>query len=322
VVGASNEVPSDEALHAFFDRFLLRVPVAPVGDESFPALLALRASVPDAPPPLSAAERDAIARAAEAVALSDEAVAACTALRRWLAARSRALSDRRWRQWIALMRVAAASEGRREVDALDLWLAPYVASGTPQEVGELAQWFEAECADAAPQEAPWLTRAVQAFEKQLELEQSARDDPDAANSAGKLALARAIAGPSGASGGAGEAMVRIVSAELEDRQRRRYSSAHIAARVAQVEEILAQARAARDEVQTRAADLAARLAQRLWLPPAMAQRLQRALAQTLALLDALIDRLQQARAGYAELPLDPQLQEPAPQPVALESLAA
>ena len=31
VVAASNEVPSDEALHAFFDRFLLRVPVAPVG---------------------------------------------------------------------------------------------------------------------------------------------------------------------------------------------------------------------------------------------------------------------------------------------------
>ena len=42
VVGASNEVPSDEALHAFFDRFLLRVPVAPVGDASFAALLQLK----------------------------------------------------------------------------------------------------------------------------------------------------------------------------------------------------------------------------------------------------------------------------------------
>ena len=40
VVAASNEVPSDEALQAFHDRFLLRVPVAPVSDAAFAALLA------------------------------------------------------------------------------------------------------------------------------------------------------------------------------------------------------------------------------------------------------------------------------------------
>ena len=43
VVGASNEVPSDEALLAFYDRFLLRVPVVPVSDASFTALLTLPA---------------------------------------------------------------------------------------------------------------------------------------------------------------------------------------------------------------------------------------------------------------------------------------
>ncbi|MEY8688884.1 MAG: AAA family ATPase, partial [Leptothrix sp. (in: b-proteobacteria)] len=41
VVAASNEVPSDEALQAFHDRFLLRVPVAPVSDAAFAALLRL-----------------------------------------------------------------------------------------------------------------------------------------------------------------------------------------------------------------------------------------------------------------------------------------
>ncbi|MFM7971624.1 MAG: AAA family ATPase, partial [Betaproteobacteria bacterium] len=40
VVGASNETPEDEALQAFHDRFLLRVPVQPVGDASFEALVA------------------------------------------------------------------------------------------------------------------------------------------------------------------------------------------------------------------------------------------------------------------------------------------
>lgn len=320
VVGASNEVPSDDALHAFFDRFLLRVPVAPVGDASFAALLTLGPHTLDPPAPFTAADREAIAQAAEQVRLSDEAVQACTALRAWLAARARTLSDRRWRQWIALMRVAAASEGRAAVDALDLWLAPYVASGSPQEVGELALWFEAECVNAAPRDAPWLARAVQAFEKQLEIEQSARDDPDAANAAGKLALARAIAGPGSAEDVFG--MVRIVSAELEAQQRRRYSSVHIAARVAQVDEILAQAQAARDDVHARDAALAQRLATRLWLPSTLAQRLRAGLAQTLAVLDALAERLQRARDGYAALPLDPQAAGGAPAPVPLETVAA
>ena len=40
-VGASNEAPADESLLAFHDRFLLRVPVALVGDASFTALLRL-----------------------------------------------------------------------------------------------------------------------------------------------------------------------------------------------------------------------------------------------------------------------------------------
>ena len=322
VVGASNEVPTDEALHAFFDRFLLRVPVAPVGDASFVALLQLQPAAQQAPPPFTGAEREAITHAAAGVRLSDEVLTGCAALRRWLAARARALSDRRWRQWIALMRVAAASEGRDELDALDLWLAPYVASGSPQEVDELVHWFEAECLEAAPREAPWLTRAVQAFEKQLEIEQSASDDPDASNAAGKLALARAIAGPAGAVHDDAAGMLRIVSAELEAQQRRRYSRVHIAARLGQIDEILTQAQAGRDDVHARATALAARLAGRLWVPPGLADRVRAASTQTLAVLDALIERLQGVRLGFAGLPLDPQLAGEAPVPVLLESQAA
>jgi len=321
VVGASNEVPSDEALHAFFDRFLLRVPVAPVADASFAALLRLQAPSAERPEPISAGEREAIAHDAQSVRLSDEAIAGLTALRHWLAGRERALSDRRWRQWVALMRVAAASEGRDEVDGLDLWLAPYVAAASPQEVPTLAVWFDNEWLGAAPQLAPWLTRAVQAFERQLEIEQSANDDPDAANAAGKLALARAIAGP-GTPDDAGSGMMRIMSARLEAQQRRHYSSVHIAARMAQLDEVLAQARTGRDELAVRDAALAARLTGRLWLPPQLAQRLRSGAAQTLAVLDGLIERLTRARQGYAELPLDAQLAAEVPPPVALDTVAA
>ena len=149
VVGASNELPADESLLAFFDRFLLRVPVAPVGDETFGALLQLS----DMPPaaavsPLRTAERQAVVAAAAGVRLGDDAMAALAALRGWLAERQTTVSDRRWRQWVALMRVAAACEGRDEIDRLDLWLAPYVAATSPDDVPPLAQWFEADCLQA------------------------------------------------------------------------------------------------------------------------------------------------------------------------------
>ena len=45
VIGASNEVPMEEALMAFYDRFLLRVPVTGVSDAAFEQLLTDRKSV-------------------------------------------------------------------------------------------------------------------------------------------------------------------------------------------------------------------------------------------------------------------------------------
>ena len=56
VVGATNDVPDDESLLAFYDRFLLRVPVQPVADASFVALLALPAQASVQRPRLRAAE--------------------------------------------------------------------------------------------------------------------------------------------------------------------------------------------------------------------------------------------------------------------------
>ena len=67
-------------------------------------------------------------------------MAACTALRHWLAGQGLAVSDRRWRQWIGLMRTAAATEGRATVDAIDLWTAPYVVSPAPEWAPRVAQW--------------------------------------------------------------------------------------------------------------------------------------------------------------------------------------
>ncbi len=263
VVGASNEVPDDEALLAFYDRFLLRVPVVPVSDAAFHALLTLPTAAATLPAqPITSAERAAILVARDAIPLADDALAALRSLRTWLAAGDgSAPSDRRWRQLVGLLRVAAASEGRPCVDALDLWLAPYVMAAEPGDAAGIERWFVAQVAQSAPLDAAWLARAVQAFERQLDIEQRLPAVDDAAGTsdgAGKLALAQSLGGDDDA-GGDALASMRFVAAALEARQRRRFSPLHVAARRAQVAEARERAQAARDAVQAQHAAMQAQL---------------------------------------------------------------
>jgi MoxR-like ATPase len=348
VVGATNELPADEALLAFHDRFLVRVPVSAVGDDNFAALLKLSPAQAPGAQPLTADERQAVARAASAVRLSDDLLAACAALRARLAADGQPLSDRRWRQWMDFLRTAAATEGRTCADALDLWTAPYVAAATPAQVPALQAWVDAEIAQAVPQQAPWLTRAVQAFEMQLQIEQmappdEARSGSGTAESAGKLAVAQAVgrvqaapdwpadgdasAADHAANSVAGPAttgtaaMPRIRSAGLEAHQQRRWSPVHVQARLTQIDGLRGQVQARFQAVQTQANDLAQRLAQRLWLPVGLGARWQAAHATTLSVLQALLDRLETTRAGFAALPQDQTLPPLAPAPVVWEAAA-
>jgi MoxR-like ATPase len=296
------------------------VPVAPVGDVSFAALLCLQdglQATPTASDPaqLGAADRHAVAEAAHAVLVGSDALQACAALRRWLAKQGATVSDRRWRQWVGLMRTAAATEGRREIDALDLWLAPYVASPAPEWVPRIAQWFEADLLQAVPQDAPWLTRAVEAFEKQLQIEETAAPEGDgngAADGAGKLALARALGAPDTDESATG--MLRMVSAQLEAQRRRRYSPVHLAARVAQVAQVLQQVQAASADFAGRQSAMAAALAPRWWMPNTLVQRLLAAHASTVAKLAALSTRLQACQAGFAALPVDEAVDDATPPP--------
>ena len=317
VVAASNEVPVDEALRAFFDRFLLRVPVQPVGDEAFADLLALPpvATRPDPPAMLGTAQREALAQRSGEVALGDAVVQACAALRAWLAERKVVVSDRRWRQWIRLMRVEAAAEGREALDLLDLWTAPYVVSPEPALSGEVAHWFESALHGVGEAAAPWLTRAVEAFERQLDIEVAAPAEDGGAGStgdeAGKLALARAIG-----QGDTGEAMPRLRSERLESKLRRRWSPVHVAARVAQVDGVLAQASTGLEEAQQRQAQLHDSLRPRVFLPPGLAARLYAAREGEVRVLDDLCTRLRAARAGFAALPVDEALTAEVPEPVA------
>lgn len=317
VVGASNEVPDDEALVAFYDRFLLRVPVLPVSDAAFNALLTLTGVAARAPErPITAGERAAILAARDAVVLADDALSALRSLRTWLSASpGSAPSDRRWRQLVGLLRVAALTEGRASVDALDLWLAPYVMASEPAQAGTVERWFVAQVAQSAPLDAAWLTRAVEAFERQLELEGRlpANDAPD--DGAGKLALARTLGADDAGAVGDPLASMRMLAARLEARESRHFSPLHVAARVAQVAEARERAQAARDSVHAQFEALRTQLGARLWWPPSLRQRVLDGPATTLALLDALLARLEAAAAGFAALPVDERLAAPEPAPM-------
>ena len=313
VVGATNEVPAEEALMAFHDRFLVRVPVAGVSDAAFGALLALgapSAEPADAAEPIDAPTLRALIAAREGVALPDEVVAALAALRGRVQAQGITVSDRRWRQLVGLLRSAALTEGRAQVEPLDLWLVPYVIAAQPAQVAALQAWFVDEVAMAAPQDAPWLSRAVEAFEKQLEIERSMPAE-GADDSAGKLALARSI----GSAGDGG--MLRIVSSALEDAMRRRWSPVHVAARLAQVDEVMQRAAEPLALWRERQRALQQALDARLWLPPSLAASLLGNLAHNVSVLEGLLDRLAATRAGFAALPVDESLPQSAPEPIAV-----
>ncbi|MGY0194890.1 AAA family ATPase [Leptothrix sp. BB-4] len=315
VVGATNEVPTEEALLAFHDRFLVRVPVEPVSDDSFGALLRLspaaRAPIAQAWQP---AEIDALIAARERVSLPDAVLAHLADLRPRLREWDIAVSDRRWRQVAGLLRSAALTEGRDAVDTLDLWLLPYTLAQQPAQVEPLAQWFLREVVEAAPQAPTWLARAVEAFDQQLGLERSAEAEDVLDAGAGKLALAKAIGGQT-----TNEGMLRIVGAALEAHQRRRYSPVHIDARVAQVDEVLATVRGHLDALQADLDALRARLAGRIWLPPALAQGFLAERERTVDALTTLAAQLVALRAGYAALPMDERSDAVAPGPVAYEA---
>jgi MoxR-like ATPase len=285
--------------------------VAAVSDAAFAALLALAPQVPAQP--ASGLPREVLADwllQRDAVVLPADVAAHLQTLRGQAAVLGTTVSDRRWRQLVGLLRSAALTEGRDSIDAFDLWLVPYVVAQHPEQLAPLQAWFAADVAQAAPQEAPWLTHAVEAFEQQLGLEQHAQNEEADDGGAGKIALARSLGGSAD-----GE-MLRIVSASLEAHLRKRYSAVHVAARVAQVDEVLASARGHALALHAELGALQQALHGRLWLPPDLAEGLIGTKQGTVAMLDGLVVRLSAARAGYAALPIDNALPEDTPQAVA------
>jgi len=308
VVGATNVVPEDEVAEAFFDRFLLRLTVAPVSAEGFRRLLGEdRAALPEALAPPSALQLDeadlgALAQAAAACALPAAVFDRLAELRAWLAGRGVYVSDRRWVKLAHLLRVAAASEGRAAASEWDLGLVPYcVAADEPARLA-VAEWLAARLGVREAWSPPRITRVVEAFEAQLATEREARDlDYDEAGrlrftASDPAAQAGELAGAIGDAKG-GSAALRMSYARM-----RRYGSLHIGARTAQLDGVLARLAAYRGELGAQRAALEAWAEQALWADPAFIAAARAGLEAVDGALAGLEARARGARAGFEALP--------------------
>ena len=311
VIGATNEVPAGEVAEAFFDRFLLRLPVAPVSAEGFRELMALDActELPTAGA-LDRADRDAIARAARAVALPDDVSGLLARLRTHLAGQSLYVSDRRWMKIAWLLKTAAATEGRSRVSLWDLWLLPWCTVHAPEGQAAVDEWLAAQLGAPGTLAPPRLTRVVEAFEAQAALEQDAEDLDYGAD--GRLRFRAEIDEHVHDAKGAAQV------ARLTHTRRRRYGDAHVGARLRQVDELSARIDGYAGELAAHRAGLAAYAAQSLWLDPGFAERIGDRLAATQAALHELAQRAARARAAFAALPRLPVDPGTLPEPIAHE----
>jgi MoxR-like ATPase len=313
VIGATNEVPEDEVAEAFFDRFLVRLPVGPVSAAGFAHLLDLNETVTGpAPDALDARDRAAIAAAAQAVLLSPEVSGLLAELRQRQAGAGIYVSDRRWVKIVRLLKVAAATEGRGEVALWDLWLLPWCAAPDATGQAEVADWLCHRLGVLEAYSPPRLTRVVEAFEAQASLEQEAEDlDYD---ESGRLKFSAELEARTGDAKGAAEAL------RMSYKKRRRYGRNHISARLHQVDELIVRLDEYLAEVATHRAALAAYRAQSLWMDPEFADRAEANLVATVAAVRQLQDRARRVRSLFEALPRLPTDAGAAPEPVAHEPL--
>jgi MoxR-like ATPase len=205
------------------------------------------------------------------------------------------VSDRRWVKIAWLMSVAAASEGRDEVCVWDLFVVPWCAAPDALRQTAVRDWLGARLGVEEACSPPRLTRVVEAFEAQLDLERSANDlDYD---ESGRLRFsAKDLAAEVGDAKGGAQAL-RITHTRV-----RRYGAVHIRARTRQVDDLVARIDGYADELSALRRSLAQYRAGSVWLDEDFANRVEANLAATADAIRALRERVVSTRAGFESLP--------------------
>jgi MoxR-like ATPase len=152
VIAASNEMPESDELDALFDRFLLRKEVLSVSDDGVVQMLGL--SRPGESPCDDAKAcdltfADGIDKVVEALSMAASTVEMdsdiCFLLRDLrMHARDELdmdISDRRLVKAARLLKISAASHGRRKVDPIDCLILQHVAWNLPEQCSAVREWL-------------------------------------------------------------------------------------------------------------------------------------------------------------------------------------
>lgn len=144
LVGASNELPQDESLAALWDRFMLRLWVAPIRNRDALRRLLLSRGEPSIGARLSAESLTILREAVDAVEMPDEVLDVILDLRDALAQEHGiTASDRRWRKAIKLVRASAVARGELTACRADVMVLADALWRTPEErakvVGTMAR---------------------------------------------------------------------------------------------------------------------------------------------------------------------------------------
>ena len=176
VIGASNELPETTELDALFDRFLLRLHLAPVSKGEFPNLLRLQDNaLPNMPDDAKLTRRDLdeVQRAAATVDLPKNILILLSSLREWCAAEEIFVSDRRWRKVVKLLQTSALTNGRDTVSVWDCWLLQHCLWSGAEDRKKIYDWY-AERVGLVSEEPSELIRLINLWERRLDRDRSGR----------------------------------------------------------------------------------------------------------------------------------------------------
>lgn len=147
VIGASNELPDSDELDALLDRFLLRSYVTPVSDDGLLELLSTRTPcTPAATDPTFIKSLDEviskISIALDDITIGQNICILIRDLRTFLRDELDIyVSDRRLVKACRLLKVSAASNGRRRVDFVDCLLLQHVLWKYPEQQDTVREWL-------------------------------------------------------------------------------------------------------------------------------------------------------------------------------------
>ena len=299
VVGASNELPEGDELDALFDRFLLRLHVAPVSARAFPTLLHLKdEEIPILPKEIGLTTDflRAVRQGAESVEMHDNVTALLGDLRDRCAAEKIPVSDRRWRKIVKLLRTSAFSNGRDSVSIWDCWLLQHCLWSKADDRKKIYDWY-AERVGAVAEEPSKIHLIASAWEDKAKRDMSEKSQKrdDEGNHLYLDELGREFTNDM-------HRYMGNMGKRTPALEQTKHKTAYIDECVGEIQSHMSTAKHYKEDIIQQIKSCDADIRNHLWLTDDFASTASRNLNKLRADIDQIIERLTQVVDNYKQLP--------------------